>query len=459
MKWKLSQDTVSKEQSDQLKKGETPVSDFGHSERQVPIPELTRSRDPLSSNAPIGRPDEIPEHAEDLENSDDEFLRHYDQDIKNALNAHQVFSSARSMQKGQVYVKLWDRRLERLNLNYFAKNKEEPPLKLDAHFQTIVKQYFRRYPHAIYENLWFSQETQSLFSNAQTYCTGLDPIAHSFCTTRTNFVNQTWNGISSEMGRMIEDLAVMYNSLGMRPNAWGVTPNDINSGKCYGDIVFPDLRFGLCPAIQSICNQDSVLIIGGGPSTNKIDFSKYKDIPVWTMNNYFQNPVFDQFSNIQAACFLDEVDVFDNEKLWKYVNDRDTRVFQEITDFGEQRIKYIKERAPHSTYFHTRYRSKLGVGPRMLITAILLGTRNVYFAGFDGYSVDGDDNHAFEAGKSLPNWMKNSRNPAALQRDQYVMLFDYLLNDLKLKRPFRLIDLAGEQGCDVQYEFLQRKIR
>ena len=123
MEWKLSQDTVSKEQSDQLKKGETPVSDFGHSERQVPIPELTRSRDPLSSNAPIGRPHEIPEHAEDLENSDDEFLRHYDQDIKNALNSHQVFSSTRSIGKNQVYVKLWDRRLERLNLNYFAKTK------------------------------------------------------------------------------------------------------------------------------------------------------------------------------------------------------------------------------------------------------------------------------------------------------------------------------------------------
>ena len=38
------------------------------------------------------------------------------------------------------------------------------------------------------------------------------------------------------------------------------------------------------------------------------------------MNNYYKNPIFDQFNNIQVACFLDEVDVFDNEELWKYLS-------------------------------------------------------------------------------------------------------------------------------------------
>jgi len=179
------------------------------------------------------------------------------------------------------------------------------------------------------------------------------------------------------------------------------------------------------------------------------------------MNNYYQNPVFEQFSNIQAACFLDEVDVFDNDELWKHVQERDTVVFQEITDYGIKRINTIKQKAPYSTYFHTRYRSKLGVGPRMLITAILLGIKNIYFCGFDGYNIETEGkNHAFEENKSAPNWMRSSPNPAALQRDQYVMLFDYILNDLKLKRPFRLVDLTKDtEDCDVQYEFLQSKIR
>ena len=450
MEWKLSQDTESKNRQEQgveiNSSREQKIPDWGHSERNVPTPVLDRVQDPLSGN--VNRETPVA-----LEDSEDERLRAYDLDIKAALNSHQTFASPRSLSKGQVYVKLWDKRLERINLSYFGENTSA----IDAHFQTVLKQYFRRYPTAVNENVWFSQETQSMLSNAQTYCSGLDPIAHSFCTTKTNFINQTWNGIGSEMGRMIEDMVAVYNSLGLRPNAWGVTPDDINTGKCYGDIVFPDVRFGLCPAVQKLCNQEAVLIIGGGPSTNQIDFTEYKDIPVWTMNNYYKNPVFDQFSNIQVACFLDEVDVFGNEQLWKYVQDRDTLVLQEITDFGAKRLEYIKDRAPYSSYFHTRYRSKLGVGPRLLITAIMMGAQNVYFCGFDGYSVDSEDNHSFEKGKQIPNWMKNSPNPSALQRDQYVMLFDYLLNDLKLKRPFRLHDLAKD--CDVEYEFLQSKIR
>lgn len=446
MDWKLSQDTETVRKKELgapiISEYEKSLKGFGTSERNVPTTEFDNTTDPIG----IAEPNER--------------LNDYEKDLKLALNGHQMLFSQRSKQKNQLFVKIWDRRLERLNLEYFPPEHNVGNSKVDAHFQTLIKQYFRRYPHAISENIWFSQETQNVFSNAQTYDTGYDPIAHSFCTNKTNFINQTWNGLASEMGRMIEDLASCYNGLGLRPNAWGVTAEDINSGKCYGDIVMPDIRFGLCPSVNNLANQDSVLIVGGGPSTNKIDFSKYKDIPVWTMNNYYQNPIFDQFSNIQAACFLDEVDVFDNEKLWKYVNDRNTLVFQEITDFGVKRIDHIKNMANHSTYFHTRYRSKLGVGPRMLITAILFGIRNIYFCGFDGYSVDTEDNHAFEKNKAVPNWMKNSPNPSAVQREQYVMLWDYIFNHLKLKRTFRMCDLAKEnKDCEVEYEFLQDFIR
>ena len=183
MEWKLSQDTESKNRQEQgaeiNSSREQEIPDWGHSERNVPTPVLDRVQDPLSGN--VNRETPVA-----LEDSEDERLRAYDLDIKAALNSHQTFASPKSLSKGQVYVKLWDKRLERINLSYFG----EDTSAIDAHFQTVLKQYFRRYPTAINQNVWFSQETQSMLSNAQTYCSGLDPIAHSFCTTKTNFINQ-----------------------------------------------------------------------------------------------------------------------------------------------------------------------------------------------------------------------------------------------------------------------------
>ena len=458
MQWKLSQDTASKQRKDKKPQSQTQhrrdyveptVGEVGGiSERSVPHPDIH----PSHSNKVIH------------DTASEEDKAYHEKDMKLAMSPTQMFISENSMKKNQGFVKLWDARTAAIQLQYFKKDLPDQSQKtqswnLEAHFQTQVKAYFRRYPDAIYENIWYDLEQQEIFSNAQTYCTGLDPIKHSFCTTKRNFINQTWNGISSEMGRMLEDMVVSYKALGMRPAAYGVSAADITNGKCYGDIIFPDMRFGLCPAVNNLANQDSVIIIGGGPSTNRIDFSAFKDIPVWTMNNYYKNPIFDQFNNIQVACFLDEVDVFDNEDLWNYVNSRDTIVFQEITDYGCDRINYVKNRATYSTFFHTRYRSKLGVGPRLMIAAILLGIRNIYFCGFDGYSVDTNNNHSFEEGKSIPNWMKNSKNPQAVQRQQYAMLWDYILNNLKLARPFKMIDLAKLNNIPVEYEFLQGKIR
>jgi hypothetical protein len=373
---------------------------------------------------------------------DDEELQSYrDTDLVRGLQDTMIWGTGQ-----KTFVKIWDKHTHQVNTNMFGQDQAA-----HGHIQTIARQYLRRYPSAVHENIWWDQQLQKLFSNAQTYCSGLDPIEHSFCTTADRFVNQTWTSIASEMGRMIEDMTVCYNSLGQRPNAKGVTAADINEGRCYGDLVFPDLRIGVCPAITNMTNQDSVLIIGGGPSAKNIDYSAYKDIPVWSMNNYYLNPLFDQFSNIQAACFLDEVDIFNNDKLWEYVNDRDTIVFQEITDFGPERLNYVKNTAHYSTYFHTRYRSKLGVGARMLVTAILLGIKNIYFCGFDGYDASSTDNHSFESGKDLPGWLK--KTGPHVQDQQYVMFWDYILNSLKFSRAFKIIDISAGQPT-LQYNFL-----
>lgn len=374
--------------------------------------------------------------------TDFNWVQHHQQDIGRAL--------AQTQQWGK-FAKIWDRNAQQANTSYFGTDPSQV-----GQVQQYIRSYLRRYPTAASENIWFDAVNQKCFSNAQVYSSGLDPIEHAFCTTPHNFIGQTWSSLAGEMGRMVEDLSAAYCSVGLRPNEFGISPEVINSGKACGDMCTPDIRLGVCPAVNKMTNQDSVLIIGGGPSTNVVDFSKFADVPVWTMNNYYKNPLFKQFNNIQLATFLDEVDVYNNDALWECVNDNETVVLQEITDYGIERIKYIREEATYSSYFHTRYRSKLGVGARLLVTAIILGIKNIYFCGFDGYDPNSGANHAFQEGKELPNWMKNS--PTGTQERQFIMLWDYILNHLKFKRRFRLIDLSAGQPT-LQYKFLEHVIR
>jgi hypothetical protein len=141
-----------------------------------------------------------------------------------------------------------------------------------------------------------------------------------------------------------------------------------------------------------------------------------------------------------------------------------------LTEHPVSRIKEIKKLAmvtgAPSTYYVTRYRSKLGVGARLLVLACLLGIEEIYFCGLDGYdwTNKNTENHAFEKEKNLPNWLTTSVQetiaqgyPAEfcfIQENQYMVLFDYINNFIKKRNNIKLIDVAKGQPA-LQYEFLR----
>ena len=55
------------------------------------------------------------------------------------------------------------------------------------------------------------------------------------------------------------------------------------------------------------------------------------------------------------------------DKVSLYLSD----LMQEISDLGSRRIEEIKNLHKNVTYMHTRYRSRLGVGARLIVLAIL----------------------------------------------------------------------------------------
>ena len=126
---------------------------------------------------------------------------------------------------------------------------------------------------------------------------------------------------------------------------------------------------------------------------------------------------------------------------------------------GEFHIKNIYPN--QTTWFHPRYRSKLGIGTKLIILAIHLGVKKIYTLGIDGYTPSNviqniehkginkqEHNHSFQKNKFMPSMWKETYNLSheeyqAAMKQSYILFLEYL-NDLKKDFDFELINLAEE---------------
>ena len=302
-----------------------------------------------------------------------------------------------------------------------------------------IWEHVNRFPSALECNIWYDHTSKELFSGGQQIATPHAGKHHSFISQRSNFFRLDFSGPPNlvNMGSAYRSLADAFKHIQQRAFS-------------------PELYAGITPKLQGLIGQqDSVFIVGGGPSTLNVDFEKYSEIPKWTMNNYFKNEKIKNLDNIQLVSFLDDINL-DDEDLWRSVKKNDSIVMQEISDpnYGNTRSNKIISKAgkENASYFCTRYRSRLGIGPRLLILATQLGIKNIYFSGFDGYDISSEKTHAFEENKSVPSWLK-LLGPK-IQKQQFVIFWDYVVNELKRSKEFKIHDLS--KGCNtVQYKFIQ----
>ena len=288
-------------------------------------------------------------------------------------------------------------------------------------------------------NIWYDHENGSYFSAAQTIATPQSGKHHSFIMDRAKFLCADFSGAPN--------LSNMGNSYYHLKNAFLDIPA----------VATPELRCGFNDCIKEIKDQESVFIVGGGPSTSKINFSEYKHIPKWIMNKFFDNDKLKNLENIQLVTFLDDVNL-ENKDLWDFMSTKKPILLQEFSDpkFGNSRINFLKSKYENLSYYMTRYRSRIGVGARLTILSILLGVKNIYISGLDGYDVSSQINHAFEENKNLPAWLRASG--PYLQKQQFVLFWDYILNELRKSFDFKIHDLSKDQDT-VQYKFMKEYIK
>ena len=311
-------------------------------------------------------------------------------------------------------------------------NKETGKFSPEHHKNLI--QYVKLYPDSLNHNIWLDPNSKSYFSSAQYISTRSCGQNHSFITSPNSFLTNEFPGTSHWVKGHFDTLRSAFHDI--------------------PEVITPELRCGYNNVVKSIHNQSSVFIVGGGPSTSKVDFNNHVDTPKWIMNNFYKNEKLKNLDNIQLVTFLDDVDLED-DRLLKFMSSSKPFLLQEITDKGPQRLEKIKDISDDSTYLMTRYRSRIGIGARLVIFAILMGIQNIYISGLDGYALASKETHVFETDKALPRWITDfSGGGMTLQSQQFVVFWDYIFNNLSKKYNFKIHDLS--KGCEtVQYKFIQ----
>tara|TARA_Y100000310_G_C20649606_1_gene798616 strand:+ start:1027 stop:1941 length:915 start_codon:yes stop_codon:yes gene_type:complete len=191
----------------------------------------------------------------------------------------------------------------------------------------------------------------------------------------------------------------------------------------------------------------SLLIIGGGPSTSELDFSKVESDFMWSVNHFYLNPVLNKLK-IDMAMIMGETDIKSKEFL-DYRERFNPAIGFEIHDRWKD-----YEFDDYENYFlmHTDFYSKLGACVRMMIFACLLGVKRVSFVGLDGPKYIERGEHAFEKGKTtLP-----SLYSPEVYKWQYKIFWEYIKEGFK---EVEFVNLGYGEEFHLEEPLLEGEVR
>lgn len=205
-----------------------------------------------------------------------------------------------------------------------------------------------------------------------------------------------------------------------------------------------------------------LLLIGAGPSTTTVDWNPADYDYVWSCNHFY---LCDRLQEVEVALATlgDEVSLSPaNWQLYKYLTTHSTLIGFENTHRPIAGIKTLAEAIPGRVFYaHGRYRGKIGTMPRLVCFAVLLGAAEIHVVGMDGMGPDtrrGDlQVHAFQ--KDKPYGLGTLDYDVF--RRHFVMLWDYVLNDLGAWGQIRFQNLGEghpkNQSTDISRQIFPRR--
>jgi len=289
----------------------------------------------------------------------------------------------------------------------------------DSQFQNVpkellnpLKRYTNKIGHAPKHDVWCDTKTNTLF--------GLD---------------LNWRNSSSKESSIIEDRKKFIKCF---KGAHYVTANfSLLKGN---RVENPEMIHMQHPEFDKF-KGSKILLVGGGPSTNSINWDPNEYDHVWSCNHFFLN---EKLKNTELAVVRvgDEVNVSSNNKVFhSYMENSNSLICLEDLNNSDRfaKIALLDKKYPDRCFYvHTRYRGKIGTLPRLLCAAVILGAKEISFVGLDGIkekSKVGDlANHSFETNKINTGTCNYN-----LYRRHYVMLWDYVLNVLNPQRKVQAV--------------------
>jgi hypothetical protein len=147
-----------------------------------------------------------------------------------------------------------------------------------------------------------------------------------------------------------------------------------------------------------------ILVVGAGPTTNWYDWKPNEYDYIFSCNHFFLN---EKLSKCKVALILlcDEVDLT-REDFLKYVESNNTIIGFEDYNKDPNNIKELKNKVDNPIFdCSLRFQGRIGVAPKLVVLAVLLGAREVHLVGVDGHSKNykkGEpDQHSFQKDKPV----------------------------------------------------------
>jgi uncharacterized Rossmann fold enzyme len=226
----------------------------------------------------------------------------------------------------------------------------------------------------------------------------------------------------------VDKLDVFYYPLadGGFPD-WAIRKAKIFFPDLIDDVIINDhILYRYIEPLQKM-KKKSILVVGGGPSTNLLstgDFLSYDFI--FSMNHFFKHKILRDIL-VDIICIGAEVNLVDQEFQHYLSKFKPIIAFELHPDWFRLRsalpIFYLKDR---KIFYHTKFYGQIGVGARLVTLAAALGASAVSFIGFDGPEAILRGDHAFEKGKNTLPSMCNSDNAHTVHERHYDAFWRYI---------------------------------
>jgi len=266
-------------------------------------------------------------------------------------------------------------------------------------------EYIRRINKNPDFNVWYDEQSPKIFGADETYLNSPVPNEASFLDTKEDFAGNKKYGLPS--------VAKYQNFFDQN--------NEI--------VVCED---GFYEAISDIekYKDSTILIIGGGPSTNHCNWQDEERDYTWTCNHFYKN---EKITDCKIDLFYINAETHMGiAKLNEYIKKHNTVCAADTTI---SRPNYVLESFRNTNcktlLFSTRMFLTSGAAPKLVCLALLLGAKKIKIVGMDGWTKEQIETmtageHAFENGKKL----KISSNYSFdFQRRENVVFWDYMLTN------------------------------